>query len=59
MLIVNRKIDQRLVIAGNIEVCICDIKGNTVKIGVEAPEDVDVHREEVWLRIQEQREGAA
>lgn len=42
-----------------IVVCVCDIRGGTsVKLGIEAPRDCPVHREEVWDAIQKQRQEA-
>jgi carbon storage regulator len=51
MLILTRRIDERLIIDGDITVDILGIKGNQVRVGITAPKDVPVHREEVELRI--------
>lgn len=52
MLILTRRVGETLIIADEIEVTVLSVKGNQVRIGVKAPEDVQVHREEIWRRIQ-------
>ncbi len=47
MLVLTRRKDQRIMIGDDIVVTVLDVKGDTVRIGVEAPRDVQVHREEV------------
>lgn len=47
MLILTRRVDESLVIGDNITVTILGVKGNQVRIGVDAPRDVSVHREEL------------
>lgn len=47
MLVLSRKPNEEIVIAGNIRVKILEIKGNRVRLGISAPEDVAVHRQEV------------
>ena len=53
MLILTRRIDETLMIGDEIHVTVLGIKGNQVRIGVEAPKDVAVHREEIYKKIQE------
>lgn len=55
MLILSRKNGEKLIIGDNVELTILGIKGNQVRIGVNAPKDVTVHREEVYLRIQQEK----
>lgn len=45
-------------IGDNIKVTIADVKGNQVRIGVSAPKDVEVHRSEIYQRIQKERAGS-
>lgn len=52
MLILTRRIGETLVIIDDIEVHILGVKGNQVRIGIDAPDDVSVHREEIYKRIQ-------
>ena len=54
MLALSRKKGEALVVNNNIEITILDIKGDQVKIGIEAPKDVPVYRKEVYLQIQDQ-----
>lgn len=51
MLVLNRKAGERLMIGPNIVVTVLEVRGNTVKLGCEAPLDVPVHREEVSRRL--------
>jgi len=59
MLILTRKSGEMIAIGDEIKVYIQEIRGNQVKIGIKAPPDVTVHREEVYLRIQEENREAA
>jgi carbon storage regulator len=56
MLILSRKAGEKLMIGDNVELTILGIKGNQVRVGVSAPKDVPVHREEVYLRIQNEKQ---
>ena len=58
MLILSRKLDQKIRIGDNIVLTIIDIKGDQVKIGVEAPNDVKVFRQEVFSAIQSENKAA-
>ncbi len=51
MLILTRKIGETLVIADDVHVTVLGVKGNQVRIGVKAPKEVSVHREEIYNRI--------
>jgi len=55
MLILTRRIGESIIISDEIIVTVLNIKGNQVRIGIEAPEDVPVHRIEVYNRIQEEK----
>lgn len=53
MLILTRRVGETLIIADNIEITVLGLKGNQVRIGVNAPKDVPVYREELYERMQE------
>ncbi|HEM6865104.1 TPA: carbon storage regulator CsrA [Providencia rettgeri] len=51
MLILTRRINEEVMIGDDIKIRILGVKGNQVRIGIAAPEDVSVHREEIYQRI--------
>lgn len=51
MLILTRRVGEAIIIDDDVEVHILGVKGNQVRIGIEAPSDVSVHREEIYQRI--------
>jgi carbon storage regulator len=51
MLVLSRQIGERLIIGGQIEVTVVEIRPDRVKLGISAPPEVSVHREEVFRRI--------
>lgn len=59
MLILTRKVGEAIAIGDDIKIRLLEIKGGQVKLGVEAPSQVAVHREEVYLRILEENRRAA
>ena len=52
MLILTRRISESVVIGDNVKITVLGVKGNQVRLGIDAPKDVSVHREEIYLRIQ-------
>ncbi len=59
MLVLTRRSSQSIVIGKDIVVTVLEVRGDQVRIGVSAPRDVDVHREEVFLELQESNRAAA
>ncbi len=57
MLILTRRVGETLVIGDNVTVTVLGVKGNQVRIGVNAPKDVSVHREEIYERIKREKES--
>lgn len=59
MLILARKVDERIIIGDDIVISIVDIKGDQVKLGIQAPQHIKVYRHEVYEAIQEENLAAA
>jgi carbon storage regulator len=55
MLVLSRRLGETLVIGDDIKVTVLGISGHQIRVGIEAPKDVSVHREEVYLRIQDEQ----
>lgn len=55
MLVLSRKVNEEIVIAGNIRVKVIEVKGNQVRLGIMAPSEVPVHRAEVQRAIEDFR----
>jgi len=57
MLILTRRVGETLMIGDEVTVTVLGVKGNQVRIGVNAPKDVAVHREEIYERIKREQEA--
>ena len=58
MLILTRRVGETLMIGNDVTVTVLGVKGNQVRIGVNAPKDVAVHREEIFERIKREEDGS-
>ena len=59
MLVLSRKKDEVIVVGDNIEITIVDVRGDQVKVGVNAPRSVSIHRKEIYDAIQSENKAAA
>ena len=55
MLILTRRVGETLVVGDDITITVLGVKGNQVRIGIKAPQDVTVHREEIYERIKQEQ----
>jgi carbon storage regulator len=58
MLVLTRRSDESIMIGNDIELTILDLEGDRVRLGIKAPSNVDIHRKEVYLSIQEENNTA-
>ncbi len=58
MLLLTRKLGENIRIGDDVKITIVEVKGNHVKLGIDAPPSVKVHREEIYERIQEENRRA-
>lgn len=59
MLVLTRKKDQTIIINDNIEITVLEVQGDQVRIGINAPRNVSIHRKEIFLQIIEENKTAS
>ncbi len=59
MLVLTRKVGQTITVGDDIRITIMEVRGTQVKLGVDAPRDVTIHRQEIYERIQQENVAAA
>ena len=59
MLRVTRRAGQRVIVGDDVVIEVLEVRGATVRLGIEAPSSVSIYREELWLEIKQENEAAA
>jgi carbon storage regulator len=59
MLVLTRKVGESIAIGDQIKVRVVEVKGNSIRIGIDAPADFRIYREEIYLKVQEQNRLAS
>lgn len=59
MLVLTRKLNESIMVGDEVKITIVDVKGDQVKLGITAPRQIAVHREEVYREIQKENQQAA
>jgi carbon storage regulator len=57
MLILTRRGGESVIIGDDVKITVLAVRGNQVRLGIDAPKDVSVHREEIYERIQNEKDG--
>lgn len=59
MLVLTRKVQQSIMIGDEIEIVVLEVRGEQVRLGIRAPKNVTVHRQEIYSQIKQENIGAA
>jgi carbon storage regulator len=57
MLVLSRQKDESIMIGDEVEITIVDVRGDKVRLGINAPRNIAVHRKEIYLAIQKEKDG--
>ncbi|QTS84060.1 carbon storage regulator CsrA [Coxiella endosymbiont of Amblyomma nuttalli] len=55
MLILTRRVSESVIVGDDVKVTVLGVKGNQVRLGIDAPKEISIHREEIYERIQQER----
>ena len=58
MLILTRRVGEKLIVGGNVTLTVLGVKGNQIRVGIDAPREVKVYREEIYNKIQAEKEAS-
>jgi carbon storage regulator len=59
MLRITRRVGERVIVGGEVVIEVLELRGATVRLGIEAPRSVSIYREEIWLEVKRENEAAA
>jgi carbon storage regulator len=59
MLKITRRAGERIIVGDDIVVTVLEVSGQTARIGIEAPRDVSIYREEIWIEVKRENEAVA
>ena len=59
MLRITRRVGERIILGDNVIIEVTEIKGQSVRIGIDAPRSLPIYREEIWLEVKRENEAAA
>jgi len=59
MLVLTRKVGESIAIGDNIKVKVVELKGSQVRLGIQAPDEMRIYREEIYVRVQQENQRAA
>lgn len=59
MLRITRRAGERVIVGGEVVIEVLEVRGATVRLGIEAPRSVSIYREELWLEVKRENEAAA
>lgn len=58
MLVLTRRVGESIVIGNDVTVTVLDVRGDQIRLGIDAPKHVPIHREEVYVQVQQENRGA-